>query len=198
MKFDAGGAMRLGEEMRGRHRDDAAHDPVGQLDDPDRLAAGARHRGEFEADKSGADHDDPFGRVEPLAQRVGLGQRAQIAHPVEIDAGQRRHPVARAGREHEMGVAETLAAFELHGFGRRGRSPRPWFRPGTRYGGRDRTLPAASAADRGRSCRRDNPSTAADAGRAVPVRRRSAQPNRRTRLVAARRPAESRHGWRRR
>ena len=90
----------------------------------DRLAVGARDRGKFEADEPRADHDDPFSRVKPLAQRVGLGQVTQVAHAVELDAGQRRHPVARAGRQHEMAVVEPLAAGEEHGRWR-GRSGDP-------------------------------------------------------------------------
>ncbi len=53
-----------------------------------------------------------LGHREPLAQLIGLGQRAQIAHPVELDAGQRGHPVARPGRQHEMVVTELLTRSE--------------------------------------------------------------------------------------
>ena len=197
-ELDPGAPMRRGEEMRGRHRDDAAHHPVGQLDDMDVLAVGARDGGEFEADEAGADHHDPVGGGEPLAQLVGLGQRAQIAHAVELDARQWRHPVARAGGEHEMAVGEALAGSEQQPLAGAGRSRSPGRRSGHRCDGRGRTPPAASAAGRGRSCRRDSPSTAAAAGRAAPARRRSGRCALRSRAGAARRPAGSRHGWRRR
>ena len=121
-ELDAGAAMRLGEEMRGRDGEHPAHDPVGQFDDVHRLAVGARDGGEFEADKTGADHHDLLGRGEVLAQSFGLGQVAQIAHAVELDARERRHPVARAGGEHEVAVFEVLAGAEAHRCGRRGRS----------------------------------------------------------------------------
>ncbi len=111
-EFDAGIAMRGGEEFRGRRAHDPAHHPVGQFENADRLALAARDRGEFEPDKPGADHDNMLGRGEPLAQLIGLGQRAQIAHPVELDPGDRRDPVARGGRQHEVVVRELLSRSE--------------------------------------------------------------------------------------
>ena len=74
-EFDTGAAVRLGEELRGRNRDHPAHDPVGQFDDLDRLAAGARDGGKFEADETGADHDDP---VRPR-QAAGAARRSRPA-----------------------------------------------------------------------------------------------------------------------
>ena len=100
VELDPGAAVRRGEEMRGRHRDarpmTRSVNSTICTDLP-----GPRDRGKFEADKAGADHHHRFGGGEPVAQRLGLGQRAQVAHPIEFDAGQRRHPVAGARGQHE-------------------------------------------------------------------------------------------------
>ena len=111
-ELDTGLAMRGGEEFRSRRAHHPTHHSVGQFEDMDRPALAARDRGEFEPDKAGADHHDMLGRSEPLAQLIGLGQRAQIAHPVELDPGQRRDPVARTGRQHEVVVIEPLSGSE--------------------------------------------------------------------------------------
>src|SRR6185312_16298027 len=103
-----------GEEMERRGgADHAGHHPVDQLDDMHRLAGGPGDRREFEADKPGADHDDALGEGEALAQMIRLGEVAQVADPVELDPRQRRHPVARAGGDDEVVVAERRADAEL-------------------------------------------------------------------------------------
>ncbi len=114
-ELDALAAVRFGKKTRGVDRQDPAHRPVGQFDDVHLSAVAARDRGEFKADEPGADHHDVVRRGEPVAQQVGLGEGAQITDAVELDPGQRRHPVARAGGEHEMAVAEALARGKTHG-----------------------------------------------------------------------------------
>ena len=101
-----------GEEFRGHRTYDAAHHPVGQFEDPDRLALTARDRREFEADKAGADDHDMLGGGEPLAQLVGFSEVAQITDAVELDPRQRRDAIACAGRQHEVVVAELFARGE--------------------------------------------------------------------------------------
>ena len=108
-ELDPLASVRGGEEFRGRRAHDPPHDPVGQFQDPDGLPLAARDRGEFEPDKAGADDNDVIGGGEPLAQFVGLREVSQIRDAVELDPGQRRHPVARPGRQDEVVVAEPLS-----------------------------------------------------------------------------------------
>jgi hypothetical protein len=79
------------------------------LDDVHAHPGGARHRGEFEADKAGADHHDLAHFAEPLAQNVGIGQGAQRQDPVELGAGHRERAKPRAGGQHDV-IAGDLGA----------------------------------------------------------------------------------------
>ena len=82
---------------------------LGHLDDVHADPGGARHRGEFEADKTGADHHHFAHFAEPPAQDVGIGQGAQRQHAVELGAGHRERAKPRPGGQHDL-VAGDLAA----------------------------------------------------------------------------------------
>ena len=50
--------------------------------------------------------------LEARAQRVGVGERAQVEHAVELGAGQREPPRLGAGRQQQPVVAQPLAVVE--------------------------------------------------------------------------------------
>ena len=58
------------------------------------------------------DHDDRAAAVEPLAQRVGVLDAAQVQNSVELSAGHREPPRLRAGREQQPVVAQPLVVVE--------------------------------------------------------------------------------------
>ena len=66
--------------------------------------------GELQADEAGADHDDLARRLQPLAERLRVGERAELEHAVERRAGHGQGSVSRAHREHQVVVRQRLAA----------------------------------------------------------------------------------------
>ena len=101
--------MRPGEKPRCRRRHHPPHRLLRHLDDVDGDPGGARHRGEFEPDKAGADHDHLAHLAQPLTQDVGVGQRAQRQNALELGTRHPERPKPRPGGEHDM-VAVDLAA----------------------------------------------------------------------------------------
>ncbi len=89
------------------------------LDDMHRGTRADRDRGEFEADKPGADDDHFTRRGQPFAQNVGIGQGAQRKDAVELGARHRQCSAARSGRQHEM------VAFDHTTRGQAQAAPRP-------------------------------------------------------------------------
>ena len=51
---------------------------------------------DFEADETGADHDDGLRRVDPRADRIRFRLRTQIKDTVEFGAFDRKQPVSDA------------------------------------------------------------------------------------------------------
>ena len=98
--------LKVFRDFRG-HR--ARHHPRRELDDVDFEALGPGGRREFQADESGADHDDALTRSDVVAQGLALVERPQIAHAVEIGVGNIEQAIARAGRQYQMAVIERSA-----------------------------------------------------------------------------------------
>ena len=101
--------VRVGEEFGDRRRYDAAHRLLRHLDDVNGRTPRDRHRGKFEADEPGADDDDVSYLVKSLAQDIGVGERAQRQHAVELGSRHSERPAARAGGQDQM-VPGQLAA----------------------------------------------------------------------------------------
>ena len=93
------------------------------LDDMHRGTRADRDRGEFEADKPGADDDHLTRHGQPLAQDVGIGQGAQRKDAVELGARHRQGSAARAGREHEVVAFDHAARGQAQAARPAGRSP---------------------------------------------------------------------------
>ena len=83
-----------------------------RVDDRDLEAALAGRGGDLGADPAGPDHDDRAAAVQPLAQRVGVRDAAQVEHAVEVAAGDREAPRLGAGGEQQPVVAQPLAVVE--------------------------------------------------------------------------------------
>ena len=87
-----------------------AEDPlVGQRERIDQRhveAALARRRRELAADPAGADDGDASAGVEPLAQHVAVGERAQVVDAVEVGARDGNPPRLGAGRQQQLVVGE--------------------------------------------------------------------------------------------
>ncbi len=81
-----------------------------RIDDRDLKPALARRGSELAADPAGADHHHAPARVEPRPQQVTVGERAQVADPVEIRAGNRQPARLGAGRDQQPVVAERAAS----------------------------------------------------------------------------------------
>ena len=191
--------MRPGEKARGRRRYHPPHRVLRHLDDVHADPGGARHRGEFEADKTGADHH----HVAHFAEPLGAGCR----HPPGCAAARRRRarrPAPASGRNRAP-VASTIWSQAISP-----PEPRRSRRPGrsiwvTRLAGDEldpllfrRTIAGAATIRRGRCRRRDRISTRAGADRAAPARRRSTRPGRRTPPGATTTRSGNRPGRRRR
>jgi hypothetical protein len=67
------------------------------FDDMDIGAASDCHRGEFEADKAGADDDDLTRHVQSLPQYIGVGQGSEHHYAIELGAGNRQRPASGSG-----------------------------------------------------------------------------------------------------
>ena len=90
------------EEVAGNlRRDDAAHQPVGRFEHGHRLAEEPRRGRDLEADEAAADHDHVLRRVQPVAQRAGLGGDAEDVDAGEVRPLDRRKPRAGAGGERQ-------------------------------------------------------------------------------------------------
>ncbi len=83
-----------------------------RVEDGDVEAALASGSGDLGADPAGADHDDPPAAVQPLAQRVGVLDAAQVEHAVELSAGNRKAPRLGSGSQQQPVVAEPLTVVE--------------------------------------------------------------------------------------
>ena len=100
------------EVFRHHRRDHARHKPRLPLDHGDLLAQSARRGGDFESDESAADHDDILRGGQALADLGRFGERAQVADAVGSHIG--KHPVARAGGQHQRVVFDVLSRIERH------------------------------------------------------------------------------------
>ena len=75
------------------------------------LSGGGRDLG---ADPAGADHDDRAAAVQPLTQKVGVLDGAQVQHAVERCAGDGKAARLGAGGEQQPVVAQPFAIVERH------------------------------------------------------------------------------------
>ena len=114
MNPDAGRGVPRLEVFRDFRGHRARHHPRRELDDVDFEALGPRGRSEFQADESGADHDDALTRSDVVAQGLALVERPQVAHAVEVGVGNVEQAIARAGRQHQVAVIERSAGGEQH------------------------------------------------------------------------------------
>jgi hypothetical protein len=86
----------------GDHRcHDPAHQPVGDLDDRHLAAQHPCRRRNLEPDEAAADHGYAGAGEKPAAQLLGLVQRAQVEHAVELGPLDRQRPHPCAGGEEE-------------------------------------------------------------------------------------------------
>ncbi len=155
-------------------------------------AALARRRGDLGADPARADRHQPPALVDALADRLGVGDRAQRQHAVEIGAGDRQ--LARLRRRSRSAAGCTRAPRPRPGrpARRRGRSTRPSSRSAARSPDRRRTTRRGRRAWR-RPRHAGSPWTAAGARRDARPPGRSAPRGRRSPPRAA-----SLRPWRRR
>ena len=169
-----------------------------RFDDGDVEAALPGRRGDLGADPAGADDDDRAAAVEPLAQRVGVLDAAQVEHAVERFARDREAARLGAGAEQQPVVAQPLAVVERQP----GRSTCPGSLPcgraAARSRARRRTPRRGRRPSRARTRRAGSPSTAAVVRRGARARHRSGPGGRRTLRSAASRRLWRRPGWRRR
>ena len=169
-----------------------------RVDDGDVEPALARRRGDLGADPAGADHDDRAAAVEPLAQRVGILDAAQVEHAVERFARDREAARLGAGGEQQPVVAQPLAVVERHLADRRvqahGRAAEPQLDLVLGVEGLVVDVDLLAPGPR----RAGSPSTAAAARRGARARPRSGPGGRRSPRPAASRRPWRRRGWRRR
>ena len=174
-----------------RHR--ARHHPRRELDDVDFEALGPRGRGEFQADESGADHDDALARSDVVAATTGSRRASADSARCrgwrwECRAGDcaRRSPAPDGRNRAKRRRRATPCA-------RRDRST-PRDRRSDRCSGRSRIFPAGTSGCRVRRSPSDRPWTAAAAGTADGLHRSTARCVRKSRAGAATSQAESPHG----
>ena len=158
-------------------------------------ALGAGGGGNLGADPARADRHQLAAGLDPLGDRVGVGDGAQVEDSVEVGAGDAEAARLGAGREEQAVVADALAAGEDDLGGSRGRSTRPrwrcagrcrWPRSSRRRG--RRACPSSRGAG--------SPWRAAGARRGARAPRRSARRGRRSPHRAASRRPWRRRGWR--
>ncbi len=101
--------MRLGIEVGEDRRDRAAH-RAGDLDHSHGGPELGRRRRDFEPDEARADDDDLEACSDPLAERGRIGNVAEGEDARKVDAGDVEAPLARAGRQDQMAVADRGAA----------------------------------------------------------------------------------------
>ena len=108
--------MSLAVEVRHFRHGDPGQQPVHGLDH-DRLRAQLQgDRSGFQTDIATANDGDLLARCEIGFQRVDIGDRAQIAHAVQIGAGNGQGAHARAGGDHQLRIAFFAAILKADGF----------------------------------------------------------------------------------
>ena len=134
-----------------------------------RLAAGRRG---LESDIAAADDDGACARLDVLAQRRGVGDRAQVMDSGEVGARAGEAPRRGAEAQQQAVIREACAAFEPHRLGRARRcSTRAC--PGSSSTAAPRRRPdGGTAAGRRPFHPTGTSSTVAAAGRAIAARRR--------------------------
>ena len=91
-------------------------DRRGGFDDGHVPSFGVERLGDLEADVAASDDDRvPLSSVGHLAERLGIAERPQGVHSVEVDAGDRRHEGPGAGGDEQLVVAvlERPVGFEV-------------------------------------------------------------------------------------
>ena len=112
---DAVFEMRLRVDLRDIRAEDVLERSLAACQERDRVAELAQRRGDFGTDPSAAYNDDFVSIRGGFAQRVRIGTIAQVAHSLEVRAGNVEPPRRRAGGQ-DKGIERDLA---------RGRRRRP-------------------------------------------------------------------------
>ena len=84
----------------------ACHHPRRLFEDGDRNAALGRNRGKLEADIASADDHQAPSRLEMVADRLHVGDGAQVHHAFEVRAGQRQGAGAATSGDDECRVSK--------------------------------------------------------------------------------------------